>query len=168
MGGQKSQIAGGKVQAGLEVVCQTLGSEMGTKTEIIVGLPPEQAERRKELQTLISQHKENIEKLEANLGFLKKLEATGTLDEGKRNVMMTVTKTKFQIQSALKSMTDELKEIEDRLELSKNKGVVRVKDICYPGVSIAIRGVIYVVKESFKYAAFVFDNGEVRLRAFDV
>jgi uncharacterized protein (DUF342 family) len=167
MGAQKSQIAGGKIQAGVAVICQTLGSEMGTKTEVIVGVPPEQAERRKELLTLISQHSENIDKLEASLGFLKKQELAGTLEDGKRALMATATKSKFQLQSSLKAMVDELKEIEERLELTRSRGVVRVKNICYPGVIITLRGFAYVVREAVKYAAFVFDNGEVRLRSFD-
>ena len=167
MGGKKSQIAGGRIQAGLEVVCQTLGSEMGTKTEVIVGVPPEQAERRKELQGLITQTQTNLDKLEANLGFLKKLELAGGMDEDKRALMVTATKTKFQLQSTLKSMTSELKEIEERLELSRSKGVVRVKDICYPGVNIIIRGSVYAVREPFKYASFVYEDGEIRLRSFD-
>jgi uncharacterized protein (DUF342 family) len=167
MGGQKSQIAGGKIQAGVAVICQTLGSEMGTKTEVIVGVPPEQAERRKELQTLIVQHGENIDKLEASLGFLKKQELAGALDEGKRAVMVTATKSKFQLQSTLKAMMDELKEIDARLELTKSKGIVRIKGICYPGVIITLRGFTYVVREAVKYASFVFEGGEVRLRSFD-
>ncbi|MDR1979940.1 MAG: FapA family protein [Synergistaceae bacterium] len=167
MGGQKSQIAGGKIQAGVAVICHTLGSEMGTKTEVIVGVPPELAERRKELQTLIAQHSDNIDKLEASLGFLKKQDLAGALDEGKRSVMVTATKSKFQLQSALKAMNNELKEIEDRLELTKAKAVVRVKDVCHPGVIVTIRGFAYVVREPFKYASFVFDDGEVRLRSFD-
>jgi uncharacterized protein (DUF342 family) len=167
MGGQKSQIAGGKIQAGVAVICQTLGSEMGTKTEIIVGVPPEQAERRKELQTLIAQHNENIDKLEASLGFLKKQELAGALDDGKRAIMVTATKSKFQLQSALKAMTNELKEIEERLELTKSKGIVRVKGICYPGVIITLRGFAYVVREPFKYSSFVYEGGEVRLKSFD-
>ncbi|MDR3264912.1 MAG: FapA family protein [Synergistaceae bacterium] len=93
MGGQKSQIAGGKVQAGVEVVCQTLGSEMGTKTEIIVGLPPAQVERRKELQAQIARNRDNIDRLEANLGFLKKQDAAGAMDENKRALMRTATKS---------------------------------------------------------------------------
>jgi len=169
LGGQKSQIAGGKTQAGVAVVCNTLGSEMGTKTEVIVGLPPEMAERRKELQASITKYKDNIEKLEANLGFLKKQEQAGTLDENKRTLMVTATKSKFQIQAALKSMQEELQDLEHRLDLTKSKGVVKVKDICYPGVTVSIRGVTYAVRESFKYTAFVYDEseGEVRIRSFD-
>jgi uncharacterized protein (DUF342 family) len=167
MGGQKSQIAGGKIQAGVAVICQTLGSEMGTKTEVIVGVPPEQAERRKELQTLIAQHSENIEKFEVSLAFLKKQELAGVLDEGKRAVMVTATKSKFQLQSTLKAMIDELKEIEARLELTKSKGIVRVKGTCHPGVIVTLRGFTHVVREPVKYASFVFEEGEVRLRSFD-
>jgi uncharacterized protein (DUF342 family) len=168
-GGQKSQIAGGKIQAGVAVVCNILGSEMGTKTEIIVGLPPELAERRKELQATIVKHKDNIEKLEANLTFLKKQEQAGLLDDSKRTLMVTATKSKFQLQSALKSMQVELQELEARLELTKSKGVVRVKDMCYTGVTVTIRGYTYAVREPFKYTSFVYDEseGEIRPRAFD-
>jgi uncharacterized protein (DUF342 family) len=64
-------------------------------------------------------------------------------------------------------MSDELRDIEERLELSKAKGVVRVKEVCYPGVSVMIRGSVYVVKEPLKFTAFIFDEGEIRLRSFD-
>jgi uncharacterized protein (DUF342 family) len=167
LGGQKSQIAGGKVQAGVEIICQTLGSEMGTKTEVVVGIPPEQAERRKELQTLLAQRKEELEKMEANLGFLKKLEQAGKLDEEKRLLTVKVTQSKYKIQAAITSMTKELAELEERLEYGKSKGVVRVKDVCYPGVSIFIRGASYAVREPFKFASFVYEDGEIRLKSFD-
>ncbi|GHS94689.1 polymerase [Synergistales bacterium] len=167
MGGSKGQIAGGKVQAGMEVMCQTLGSEMGTKTEIIVGLPPEQAERRKELQLLLSQRNEDSEKNEANLGFLKKLDQAGKLDDEKRQMMVKLMQAKFKAQAAIKSMQEELKEIEERLELGKSKGVVRVKGVCYPGVSITIRGVSYAVQSPFKFASFAYVDGEVKMRSYD-
>jgi len=169
LGGKKPQIAGGKIQAGVEVVCHTLGSEMGTKTEVVVGLPPQQAERRKELQGLLAQHKENIDKLEVNLSFLKKQEQAGALDENKRALMVTATKSKFKLQAAFKSAQEELQELESLLEMVKSKGIVRVKDICYPGVTVTIRGYTYVVREAFKFAAFVFDSseGEIKVRSFD-
>ncbi|MDR2175450.1 MAG: FapA family protein [Synergistaceae bacterium] len=167
LGGQRSQIAGGKIQAGVEVVCQTLGSEMGTKTEVIVGVPPEQVERRKELQSLLTQRSEEFEKIELNLGFLKKLEQVGKLDEEKRLMSVKLTQAKFKTQAAVTSMTKELAELEERLAHGKSKGIVRVKDICYPGVSIMIRGASYAVREPFKFSAFVYEGGEVRLRSFD-
>jgi len=107
--------------------------------------------------------------MEANLVFLKKQEQAGTLDEGKRALMVSAMKSKFQLQSALKSMEAELQDLESRMELTRSKGVVRVKDICYPGVTVSIRGFTYAVREAFKFSAFVFDEngGEVRIRSFD-
>ncbi|GHS89221.1 polymerase [Synergistales bacterium] len=167
MGGSKGQIAGGKVQAGMEVICQTLGSEMGTRTEVIVGLPPEQVERRKELQTVLAQNKEENEKIEANLVFLKKLEQAGKLDDEKRQIMVKLMQSKFKLQASLKSTQEELQELEERLELGKAKGVVRVKGVCYPGVNITIRGVSYAVQSPFKFASFSYVDGEVKMKSYD-
>ena len=80
---------------------------------------------------------------------------------------ISTMKAKFQMQAALISMTKELKELEECLELTKTKGIVRVRDICYPGVSVTIRSVVCKVKEAFKFVSFVYDNGEIRLRTFD-
>ncbi|NLL36255.1 MAG: DUF342 domain-containing protein, partial [Fretibacterium sp.] len=167
MGGQKSQIAGGKIEAGLEVSCHILGSEMGTKTEVLVGLPPALLARKRELQEQATQHSDNLTKVNANLAFLKKLEMAGQLDQKKRALLMLATKTKFQLQAALEPITVEIEEINQRLEMSRSMGIVRVRDICYPGVHIFIRGVVYVVRENFKFSSFVFEEGEVRPKPFD-
>jgi uncharacterized protein (DUF342 family) len=169
MGGRKSQIIGGRIQAELAVVCNTLGSDIGTKTEVIVGLPPTLNERRKELQDSIIKCKENLETLETTLAFLKKQEQAGVIDEKQRSLLVAAIKSKFQLQSALRAQQDELNDIESRLELTKSKGVVKVREICHPGVVITIRGCAYFVKEAFKYVAFIYDKDarEVRARSFD-
>ena len=166
-GGGKAQIAGGRIEAGAEVSCQILGSEMGTRTEVVVGIPPDQLERRRTLQSEIAQHKENLEKLEANLVFLKKLEAAGQLDDQKRAMMVSATKMKFQIQAVLNPLKEELEALEERLNSVRNKGIVRVRDVCYPGVFISLRGVSYAVQEVCKFSSFVVENGTVVLKPFD-
>ncbi|MDR2137067.1 MAG: FapA family protein [Synergistaceae bacterium] len=167
MGDRKSQIAGGKVLAGIEVVCQILGSAMGTKTEVVVGISAERAERRHELQIQIAQYEKYIAEVDNNLTFLKNLESKGALTQKGQEQKISAMKTKFQMQGVLFSMTNELRDLEECLKLTKTKGTVRVREICYPGVSISIRGVVYKVKEAFKFASFVFDGGEIRLRTFD-
>lgn len=166
-GGGKAQIAGGRIEAGSEVSCQILGSEMGTRTEVVVGIPPDQLERRRTLQAEIAQHKENLTKLEANLVFLKKLEAAGQLDNQKRTMMVSATKMKFQLQAALGPLENELVALEERLNTVRNKGVVRVRDVCYPGVLISLKGVSYVVREACKFSSFAVENGTVVLKPFD-
>ena len=166
-GGGKSQIAGGKIQAAAEVSCSTLGSEMGTKTEIIVGISPVYALRKKELTASLTALYENMEKVEANLSYLKKLEATQALDDEKRALLISITKNKFQLQAQQKNAMKEIEEIDQMLEMTKSQGIVRVKGVCYSGVSITIRGFTYLVREPFKFCSFVYEEGEVKLRSYD-
>ena len=156
--GKHSQIAGGRIEAGLEVSCNILGSEMGTKTEVIVGLPPEQLEKRKIFTSEIKRCDENLERLEPNMQLLKKLEAAGQLDDKKRAMMMDLTKMKFQLQAAREGMQKELDALEEQIALVRDKGIVRVKDICYPGAVITVRGLTYIVNEICKYTAFIADD----------
>ncbi|MBR1672804.1 MAG: DUF342 domain-containing protein [Fretibacterium sp.] len=167
--GKKSQIAGGRIEAGLEVSCHVLGSEMGTKTEVVVGLPPEQIEKRRILQTEVKRCEENLERVEPNLALLKKLEAAGQLDDQKRSMMMNLTKMKFQLQAALESMKIELNDLEYQLGSVRDRGIVRVKEICYSGVIISIRGIFYQVREPCKFTSFIVDEptGTITLRPFD-
>jgi uncharacterized protein (DUF342 family) len=169
MGSIKSQIIGGKIQAELGVTCNILGSEVGTKTEVFVGLPPFLSERRSELEDSIFKSTENLEALETDLAFLKKQEQNGALNEKQRAALVTAIKSRFQLQAALKSNQDELEDINNRLELSRVQGVVKVKGVCYPGVIITIRDSAHIVREAFSNVAFVYDReaGEVRLRPFD-
>lgn len=156
--GKHSQIAGGKIEAGLEVSCNILGSEMGTKTEVVVGLPPEMLERKKVFTTEIKRCDENLERIEPNLALLKKIEAAGQLDDKKRGMLMNLTKVKFQLQAARESMQAELDALLEQLELVKDKGIVRVKDTCYGGVIISVRGLSYIVHEPCKFTAFIADD----------
>ena len=167
--GKQSQIAGGRIEAGLEVSCNILGSEMGTKTEVIVGLPPEQLEKRKVFTTEIKRLEENLERIEPNLALLKKMEAAGQLDDNKRGMMMNLTKMKFQIQAGLEGMKKELAELDEQLALVRDKGIVRVKDICYGGVLISVRGLKYIVNEPCKFTSFIADDEkrEIVLKPFD-
>ncbi|MBQ7155341.1 MAG: DUF342 domain-containing protein [Synergistaceae bacterium] len=167
--GKHSQIAGGRIEAGLEVACNILGSEMGTKTEVIVGLPPEQLEKRKIFTTEIKRCEDNLERVEPNLALLKKMESAGQLDDNKRAMMMNLTKMKFQLQAALDGMKKELEALDEQLALVRDKGIVRVKDVCYGGVIISVRGLKYIVHEPCKFTSFVADDEkrEIVLKPFD-
>jgi uncharacterized protein (DUF342 family) len=166
-GGAKSQIVGGRILAGMEVICQTLGSEAGTKTEVVVGILPEQVERRQELKNLIEKGEADLAKAETDWVFLKKMETVGVLTEKGQQQKISLMKMKFQLQSSLITMKNELQSLEDLIEMYKERGIVRIKNICYPGVKIVIRGAVYKVESALKFAAFVFRNGEVALKSFD-
>ncbi len=167
LGGQKSQIAGGRIQAGQEVRCLTLGSEMGTKTEVVVGVLSEISEKRKERLAFLADNEGKLEKIDANITFLKKLETMGQLDDNKRALLISLTKAKFQLQSQCGAARETLALLNEQMESSRLKGCVRVKGKCYPGVTVSMRGLTYIVREEQQFCAFVFDEGEIKVKPFD-
>lgn len=165
-GAKKGQIVGGKVQAGGEVLCEVLGSEMGTKTEITVGVLPELVEEKKRATSNIQQFQEQLGKIDANVDFLKTLQQKGMLTEEKQALLAKITKAKFQIKAQYDATRKRLEELEADLEKNKLEGCVRVRNVCHPGVSITIRGVRYLVREPLLFTRFVYEDGEIKLKAF--
>jgi len=167
MGSSKGKIVGGTIQAGREVLCEMLGSEMGTKTDVIVGELPELAEERKRSQENLKVFEDQLEKIDANISFLKKLEQQGQLSEDKRETLARLTKTKFQLKAQHETTKKRLAELESAAEENKMSGRVRVKNTCHPGVTVSIRGIRYIVRETLRFTKFVYEDGEVKLKSFD-
>jgi uncharacterized protein (DUF342 family) len=140
---------------------------MGTKTEVIVGFSPTHTIRRKELAASLTAFRENIEKIDTNLAYLKRLESSHSLDETKRALMISITKAKFQFQAQLQNVMKEIAEIDQMIEITRSQGIVRVKTVCYAGVSITIRGSTYLVREPARYSSFVYEEGEIKLHSYD-
>lgn len=166
-GSKKGQIVGGKIQAGSEVVCEVLGSEMGTKTEVIVGELPEIVEERKRSEENLKQFEDQLQKINANIDFLKDLQQKGALTKDKQDLLAKITKAKFQFKAQLDATAKRLEELEQEREKNKVEGRVRVKNVCHPGVTITIRGVKYLVRETLRFTKFVYEDGEVKIKAFD-
>lgn len=166
MGGQKSQIAGGKVSAAAGMTCLTLGSEMGTKTEVAVGVSADIARKRDEFDKKIDAGKENLRKMDANLGFLKKEEASGQLTPERREMLIKLTRTVFSLRAEIADAEKQVVKLNETIERNRSQSAVRVKGICYPGVKVSVRGATYKVREEQRFCSFVFDEGEVALRGF--
>lgn len=167
LGSKKGQIAGGKVQAGFEVSCEVLGSEMGTRTEVVVGVLPELAEERKRCVEIVKELGEKLASIDANIEFLKGLQQKGTLTEEKQALLAKVTKAKFQLKAQFDSSEKRVAELEAEMEKNKAEGCVRVRNICHPGVSVTIRGVRYLVRETLRFTRFVYEDGEIKLKSFN-
>jgi uncharacterized protein (DUF342 family) len=167
MGSKKGQIVGGTIKAGSEVLCEVLGSEMGTRTDVVVGELPELTEERKRADENLKQFDDQLDKLEANINFLKSLQQSGQLTEEKRETLARITKAKFQIKAQYDATKRRLVELAGELEKNKMTGRVRVKNACHPGVTITIRGVRYIVRETLKFTKFVYEDGEIRIKSFE-
>ncbi|MDR3321866.1 MAG: FapA family protein [Synergistaceae bacterium] len=166
-GGKKGQIVGGRVLAGSEVVCEILGSEMEPRTDVIVGQLPEIVEERKQKLEELKQFENKIEQIDANIDFLKDLQHMGGLTKDKQELLAKITKAKYQLKAQYSAVQARMEELDRDEEENRLDGCVRVKNICYPGVTIIIRGVRYIVRERLRFTKFVYEDGEIRLKSFE-
>jgi uncharacterized protein (DUF342 family) len=98
---------------------------------------------------------------------LKNLQQQGQMTDDKQEMLARITKAKFQIKAQHDATKKHLDELERDLGKNKLDGRVRVKSACHPGVSIMIRGVRYIVRETLRFVRFVYEDGEIRLKSFD-
>jgi uncharacterized protein (DUF342 family) len=166
-GGKKGQIVGGRIVAGSEVVCEILGSEMEPRTDVTVGQLPEIIEERRQLQENLKLFDAQVEKIDANIDFLKDLQKNGDLKPDKQELLAKMTKAKFQIKAQYSAARERMGELERDADENRIDGCVRVRNVCYPGVLITIRGIHYVVRERLRFVKFVYEDGEIKIKSFE-
>ena len=132
-----------------------------------MGILPELVEERRRLAENLKELQGKMAEVETNLGYLKKLELGNMLDDQKRGLMVRLTKAKFQLQAQITMIGDRLKTLDGEMERSKLSGRVRVRNICHPGVTITIRGMTYIVRETQRFASFVVDAGEIKVKTYE-
>ena len=164
--GKKGIIVGGKIQAGCEIRCEVLGNEMGTRTEVVVGIPPEILEEKSQLQQNQKELEGKLGEIVSNVGYLKKIEALGRLDDQKREVLLKLTRAQFQLQAQLGVIKDKLAALEVDMDRNRTEGRVSVHRSVYPGVAVTIRGVTYLVRDKMDFISFMYIDGEVKPRPF--
>ncbi len=166
MGGRKGIIVGGSSSAGFEISCVTLGNEIGTRTEIQVGVVPSLQQELKSILEKLEDFREKLNSIENNLNYIRKLEAQGKIDQSKKALMLQLSKMKLQLQYNLEFYEAQRQKLEQEVAKINEACRVKVKGVCYPGVIINMRGIIYMVKEKMEYVTFYYDKGEIKFSPY--
>lgn len=161
--GKKGLISGGNVRSGVGLVARTIGSHMGTLTEISVGIDPimlaEYTEARKSLPKMI----EEADKLDKVIILLnKRKEMTGGLEPEKAEMYKSAVRNKVFLTNKISMLQKRVEELKDDVE-NRNAGTVKVSGILYTGVRIGIGDLFYHVKEELKYVKVYKDGADIRL-----
>ncbi len=163
--GKKSMISGGVVRAGKLVETRTLGSHMGTSTDIEVGIEPALLDEYNTLRKDINKAYEVAEELEKVITLLnKRKELSGELDDEKTEMYKSAVRNKVFLTNKITKNQQRVEELREEVE-NRNAGVVKILGSVYPGVRIGIGNSYYFVQEEIKYTAFYKKGGDIRLRA---
>lgn len=163
--GKRGLIAGGSVRTKTRIEAKTVGSTMGTATELEVGIDPKITERyhaiEKEMEALANE-KDNLLQ---NLKILKKrLDAKGQLDEEKMKTLKTTSDRIKEIDVKMAQDSEEYDRLGTELEMTSD-GRIIVENIAYPGVTMTISSITSHIKTETQHSAFVRDGADIRIRA---
>lgn len=159
--GRKSLVTGGVIRAGVLLDTEVLGSEMGTVTQVEVGVDPEKKAHYVQLQKNLVEKKKNIDTMKPILtNFSEKISAGVQLPQDKLEYVQKLAQAFKTEQMEWKAVKEELEALHAEITAGSDARVKVSKNV-YPGVAITISDVSLTVKESRGFCQFVREGGEV-------
>lgn len=163
--GKRGMITGGTLKTKTRIEAKTIGSTMGTLTELEVGIDPKLVERYHLLEKDAEQLTSERDTLLQNVLLLKKrMDTQGKLDEEKLTSMKRAGLRIKEIDAALEDNGTERASLETEIS-KKDSGRIIAENIVYPGVKMTISSVSTNIKSEVQHSAFVRDGADIRIRA---
>ena len=134
--GKNGLLVGGSLVAGEKLTAQTIGSPMGTLTEVEVGGSPKELIRQKEMIAEFGQLKLEYEKCDKAVATLSVLRQKNQLPDDKKAILVKMVNMKMVYRDKMTKLQGEIDEITKRLAVSA--GTVTVSKVIRPGVRITI------------------------------
>lgn len=162
--GRRGFIAGGHIAAGEEIRAKVVGTHLAVATDLEVGVNPTIREEYSKLRQEMKKTENTLDQSQKALNVLRSVNPC-SLTPQRREMLLKLTKTQFNMAGQLEAMRKRLMEIELIFEEMKY-GKIRVSDIVYPGVKVVIGTLVKPVRETLKYASFYAEDGEIKVGSF--
>ncbi|MBC7217532.1 MAG: DUF342 domain-containing protein [Candidatus Caldatribacterium sp.] len=164
--GRKGILAGGVARAGNLVWVKVLGSPMGTRTEVSVGIDPEIQEEYRRIRENLKKVREVLQEAEKVFQLAWRKQKSGACLEPKLLEAVKKAKESYELaREQEKIYTERLAEIEEIFE--KHEGKVLVEEKVYPQVRITIGRSTYIVRDEIVYASFYEKDKDVVIGSFE-
>lgn len=161
--GRRGFIAGGTVCATNIIRVKNLGTSMGTRTDVIVGVDPELSKQNEARVKELADAEKNLSKLMPMLETLNKkvLSGVSITQEQKRNMPQLVDTVK-KLREVIEVNTKEIEKYKEMLENSTSARI-EVQGELNPGVNITISDATMIVKETIRYCSLIKEQGMVKV-----
>lgn len=161
--GRKGLISGGSVRSGIEIRAKVIGSHMETITNLDVGVDPAYMDELNQLQKDVKSLLEEEVKLTQIITLLsKRKNMQGSLDDNKKEMLVSATRSKIFVSNKLKNNQKRLEELTEELS-HKNQGKIKVIGNIHSGVRVSIGNVKYYVREPIKYCVMYQDGADIKV-----
>ncbi|MBO4901667.1 MAG: DUF342 domain-containing protein [Lachnospiraceae bacterium] len=163
--GKKGFITGGAVHSMGTVSARVIGSTMGAKTEIEVGVDPTIKARINHLMQSTAENRKQLQQIEPVLvTFTQKLKKGDTLTMEQQ---MYFNQLRTAYQKLKPQQTEEEAELE-RLTESMNEmttdAIVKVQEFAYTGTTIKISDVSLNLSSNTQHCRFVKEGADIRIK----
>ena len=159
--GKNGLLVGGTARAGSTVTAKQIGNNMGTVTNVYVGVDPALRKRVKELAAEITKANSDRTKLRQVVAALrKKMELEGKLDSQKQEMLQTSMKNLIMLEQSFRKMTEEYNA--GKQALSENvEARVKITDCIYPGTKLSFGDTEYRIKDKAVYCQYAKQGADV-------
>jgi uncharacterized protein (DUF342 family) len=162
--GGKGLIVGGLIRSGEEISAKTIGSRLGTVTELDVGVKPKTKQELQELEAQLKQNTESLEKAEKAIVILSKIP---NIPDDKKEMLQNLVKTSYALKAQIAEVETRHQEIlEDIQNPSREKGRIKIKETIYPGVRVTMGKTTIMIQDEVKYATLVYSEGEILIQPY--
>lgn len=155
--GKNGLLVGGSLVAGEKLVATTVGSPMGTLTDIEVGGSPRELNKQKEVIAEFNKLKIEYEKCDKGVETLNILRKKDMLPPDKKAILVKMVNMKMVLRDKMTKLQEEIDSINRNLAV--NVGTVSVKNIIRPGVRITIGNAQMTIRDELSNCRLR-NNGE--------
>ena len=158
--GGKGLLVGGLIRSGEEISAKTIGSRLGTVTELEVGVRPKTKLELQEIEAQIKNNNESLDKAEKAIVILSKIP---NLPNDRKEMLQNLIKTTYALKSQLAEAEIHHQELLDEVRNRKDKGRIKIKEMIYPGVRVTMGRTTIMIQDEIKYAVLVYNEGEIQI-----
>lgn len=164
--GKRGLIAGGSVRSAVGIKAKTIGSTMGTQTELEVGIDPTIIDSYHLIEKNMEKLSDEKDKILQNISILqKRLKAKGKLDDEKMQMLKKNSARIKEIDEQMEKETEEYDALGEELDNLTGSGRIEVQGTAYPGVKLTISNVKTFIQTETQHSAFVREGADIRVRA---
>ena len=159
--GKKALISGGEIRAKNEIKANIIGSHMGTKTHLEVGIDPKLKHSLKEYQIEKIDIEKKLFEMGPSINSYKELIKRGQVSE-KVKIEFTKLANKYsELNARLVELKNLISEADDTL-LNSNEGTIIVTSKLYPGVKIDVGCFTQYIREETNGTKFCIIDSQLR------
>ena len=162
--GDNCFIAGGTILAGDEVRAKTIGSHMGTRTEIVVGQNSELTTRAEEMQANYEVVKEQFVKLNESYEAIIKAGDVASMDARRKAMLVQLLQSRNALRERAQSMEEELSEV--MALLRKSTGKIIAETIMYAGSHITVGSAQKQLNDDITVSIFTSVDGIITAKPY--